>query len=65
MGGNYSEMVSRRIYSMMLYPGLTLEEKVSYQTFRNYYNYIAIKMGACSGDPDVQKHFQAPQPSPF
>ena len=29
VGADYSEMVSRRIYSMMLYPGLTLEEKVT------------------------------------
>jgi hypothetical protein len=58
VGADYSEMVSRRIYSMMLYPGLTLDEKVSYQTFYNYYAYVAKKMGACSGDPDVQKHFK-------
>jgi hypothetical protein len=46
VGADYSEMVSRRIYSMMLYPGLTLEEKVSFQTFRNYYDFTAKKMVA-------------------
>ena len=41
VGADYSEMVSRRIYSMMLYPGLTLEETVSFQTFRNYFDFTA------------------------
>merc|ERR1719163_453726 len=58
VGADYSEMVSRRIYSMMLYPGLTLEETVSFQTFRNYYDFTAKKMGCMNSDPDVRTHFR-------
>jgi hypothetical protein len=50
--------VSRRIYSMMLYPGLTLEELVSFQTFRNYFDFTAKKMGCMNSDPDVRTHFR-------
>jgi hypothetical protein len=43
---------------MMLYPGLTLDEKVSFQTFRNYYDFVAKRMGCTTGDADVRTHFR-------
>jgi hypothetical protein len=41
LGGQYNEMVSRRIYSLMIYPGLSLDSDISYKTFYNYHNYVA------------------------
>jgi hypothetical protein len=60
LGGQYSEMISRRIYSMMLYPGLTLESEVSAITFFNYHNFIAKSMGIFEGDSarDVSIHYK-------
>jgi len=59
LGGQYSEMISRRIYSMMLYPGLTLESEISYTTFYNYHSFIAKEMGIFEGDSrDVSIHYK-------
>jgi hypothetical protein len=58
LGGQYSEMISRRIYSMMLYPGLTLESDISYATFYNYHSFIAKSMGNLDGDKDVGIHYK-------
>lgn len=59
LGGQYSEMISRRVYSMMLYPGLTLESEISYTTFFNYHAYIAKAMGIFEGDArDVSIHYK-------
>eukprot|EP00392_Amoebophrya_sp_AT5.2_P008932 g8960.t1 len=59
LGGQYSEMISRRVYSMMLYPGLTLESEISYTTFFNYHAFIAKSMGIFDGEQrDVGIHYK-------
>ena len=59
LAGQYSEMISRRIYSMMLYPGLTLESEISYTTFYNYHAYVAKQMGIFEGDSrEVGIHYK-------
>lgn len=59
LASQYSEMISRRIYSMMIYPGLTLESEISYTTFANYHSYIARQMGLFEGDSrDVGIHYK-------
>jgi hypothetical protein len=59
LGGQYSEMISRRVYSMMLYPGLTLESEISFTTFLNYHQYIAKQMGIFEGDSrEVSIHYK-------
>merc|ERR1711966_174910 len=48
-----------RVYSMMLYPGLTLESEISYTTFYNYHQYIAKCMGLFEGDAkEVSIHYK-------
>jgi len=44
LGGQYEEMISRRAYSMMNYPGLTLESEISFTTFQNYHFFVAKTM---------------------
>ncbi|KAF4658988.1 hypothetical protein FOL47_007767, partial [Perkinsus chesapeaki] len=58
LGGQYSEMISRRIYSLMLYPGLPLDSEISYTTFYNYHAYVSKKMGVLEGDRDVAIHYK-------
>jgi dynein heavy chain len=58
LGGQYNEMISRRMYSMMNYPGLTLEANISFTTFHNYHLYVAKQMGAMEGDKDASMHYK-------
>jgi hypothetical protein len=58
LGGQYNEMISRRAYSMMNYPGLTLEAEISYTTFHNYHLFVAKQMGALEGDKDASMHYK-------
>jgi hypothetical protein len=58
LGGQYNEMISRRMYSMMNYPGLTLEANISFTTFHNYHLYVAKQMGAMEGDRDASMHYK-------
>jgi len=58
LGGQYDEMISRRQYSMMNYPGLTLESDISFTTFYNYHLYVAKQMGALEGDKDCSMHYK-------
>ena len=59
LAGQYSEMISRRVYSLMLYPGLTLESEISYTTFFNFHSFVAKAMGIFEGDArDVGIHYK-------
>jgi hypothetical protein len=58
LGGQYNEMISRRAFSMMNYPGLTLESEISYTTFHNYHSFVAKQMGALDGDREANVHYK-------
>eukprot|EP00442_Polarella_glacialis_P024664 CAMPEP_0115137118 /NCGR_PEP_ID=MMETSP0227-20121206/56805_1 /TAXON_ID=89957 /ORGANISM="Polarella glacialis, Strain CCMP 1383" /LENGTH=5027 /DNA_ID=CAMNT_0002544335 /DNA_START=143 /DNA_END=15226 /DNA_ORIENTATION=+ len=58
LGGQYEEMISRRAFSMMNYPGLTLESEISFTTFHNYHAFVAKQMGALEGDKDTSMHYK-------
>ncbi|CAL1161623.1 unnamed protein product [Cladocopium goreaui] len=58
LGGQYEEMISRRAFSMMNYPGLTLESEISFTTFHNYHAFVAKQMGALEGDRDASMHYK-------
>ncbi|CAE7940319.1 DNAH7 [Symbiodinium necroappetens] len=58
LGGQYEEMISRRAFSMMNYPGLTLESEISFTTFHNYHAFVAKQMGALEGDRDSSMHYK-------
>jgi len=58
LGGQYNEMISRRAFSMMNYPGLTLEANISFTTFHNYHLFVAKQMGAMDGDRDASMHYR-------
>jgi hypothetical protein len=58
LGGQYSEMISRRAFSMMNYPGLTLEYEITKTTFYNYHYFVAKSMGAMDGDRDANVHYK-------
>ncbi|KAF4695939.1 hypothetical protein FOZ63_001470, partial [Perkinsus olseni] len=58
LGGQYSEMISRRIFSLMLYPGMSLDSEISFTTFHNYHAYVSKKMGILEGDRDVGIHYK-------
>jgi hypothetical protein len=58
LGGQYSEMISRRAFSMMNYPGLTLEYEITKTTFYNYHYFVAKSMGALEGDREANVHYK-------
>jgi hypothetical protein len=53
LGGHYSEMISRRVYSMMLYPGMTLDTDISWTTFFNYHWHVACKLKETHDDKNM------------